>query len=94
MTESTEAAIAVLKRDVTEIRADFEKQERLQEERRKLDDERHAALMAKLQHMELAMVSGAAFNRGVTTAVKAGWAVLGGAVVWAVQWLANGGMRP
>lgn len=94
MTDSLDAQLAVLKEQVAEVIRDNEKRDRIEGERRKLDDERHAAMMAQLRHLELTIASGQAFARGVRFTVGTAWAVLGGAVVWAISWIMNGGLRP
>jgi hypothetical protein len=90
---SQEADIAVLKRDVAELRADIEKQERLTDERRKLDDARHEAVMSQLGQLQLTIASGAAFNKGITTTVKAAWGAMGVTLGGVLSWFLQGGFK-
>lgn len=88
-----EVDIAVLKRDVAEIRSDIERSERVQDERRKLDDARHEAVMLQLQQLQLTIASGRSFAQGAKFTAGVVWALVGGAIAYAVTWLFQGGMK-
>jgi hypothetical protein len=93
MTPPSETEFALLKRDVDDLKLDLAKAELLQVERRKLDDARHDAVMAELRQLQLVIASGQAFASGAKFTAGSLWALFGGAIVYAVTWLFQGGLR-
>lgn len=82
-----ETRVSLLEMQLKTIERDAEKREKLQ-------DARHAESMAKLSALEAALASGRDFNRGVTSTVKAAWALVGAVVTGLALALINKVMTP